>query len=90
MLLDIKFCCLLFLLSCWNHHCLVRAVNLEKDRHFFCCFIIKGLSILDCLILRISIFLVDQVVQNETGVGKFEAFTVTELDIHIFRETFRK
>ena len=59
MLLDIEFGGFLFLLCCWDHHCFIRAVDFEKDSHFFRSFIFKGLGVLDCLVLRVSVFLVD-------------------------------
>lgn len=66
--LDVELSSFLFFFGSGNHHSFVRPVNFKEDSHLFSRAILPLFSVLQPLILIVSIFIVDEVVQDMTRV----------------------
>lgn len=90
MLLDVKLCCLLLLLSGRNHHSFIGSVNFKKNSHLLPFTIFPLFIILKPLILRISVFVIYQMIKDVAGIRHFYTPTCFEINFHVFRKACRQ
>ena len=86
MLLNIQLVSFLLLLSTRNKHSLIRPINLECDSHLFSDVISEILLIFQFLVLIVSVFLINEMVEDLAGIGHIERFTIFELYFNFFRK----
>lgn len=84
MLLDIQLLSFFLIFSSRNEHSFIWAIDFKSDCHLFGDFVVKVFGVGDSLILRISVFFVDQVIQNLAGIGHVEGFAIFEFYFNIF------
>lgn len=88
--LDVQLSRFLLLFSSWNHHCLIRTINLKENSHFLPDSVLPLLSIFKPLVLIVRIFIVYQMIEDMTGIGHFETSPRFKCHLYIFRETCRQ